>query len=105
MDAPTSPSDQRETTPATAGTIHVHYWAAAKAAAGVAGDELEVDGPVTLTEVVRRAVALHPGTRLRDVLGTCSALLGDRPVGARDPDEVTVAPGQTVEFLPPFAGG
>lgn len=83
----------------------MHYWAAAKSAAGVAGDELAVDGPITLAEVLRRAVALHPGTRLADVLGSCSTLLGDRPVSAEDPDEVEVAPGTTVEFLPPFAGG
>ena len=106
MDAPTPASDARETQPEVrTGVVHVHYWASAKAAAGVAGDDLAVDGPLTLTEVVRRAAALHPGTRLPDVLTTCSALLGDRPVGGRDPDEVTVEPGQTVEFLPPFAGG
>ncbi len=85
--------------------ITVHYWAAAKAAAGVAGDELPVDGAISLSEVLRRSVALHPGTRLADVLGTCSALLGDRPVSAEDPDEVVVPVGSTVEFLPPFAGG
>jgi sulfur-carrier protein len=85
--------------------IRVHYWAAAKAAAGVAGDDLPVDGAISLSEVLRRSVALHPGTRLADVLATCSALLGDRPVSAEDPDEVVVPVGATVEFLPPFAGG
>jgi sulfur-carrier protein len=85
--------------------IRVHYWAAAKAAAGVAGDDLPVDGAISLSEVLRRSVALHPGTRLADVLRTCSALLGDRPVSAEDPDEVLVPVGATVEFLPPFAGG
>jgi sulfur-carrier protein len=85
--------------------IRVHYWAAAKAAAGTPGDDLPVDGPITLAEVVRRATDLHPGTRLPDVLKTCSALLGDRPVSAEDPDNVQVPPGSTVEFLPPFAGG
>ena len=85
--------------------IRVHYWAAAKAAAGVAGDDLAVEGAVTLAEVVRRVLALHPGSRLPDVLATCSALVGDRPVGASDPDEVRIEPGQSVEFLPPFAGG
>jgi len=85
--------------------IRVHYWAAAKAAAGVAADDLPVEGPLTLAQVVDRAAALHPGTRLPDVLKTCSALLGDRPVGAKDPDSVLVAPGTAVEFLPPFAGG
>lgn len=85
--------------------IHVRYWAAAKAAAGVAGDELAVEGPVTLSEVVRRVHALHPDTRLPQVIGTCSVLLGDRPVSQSDPDEVLVEPGTSVEFLPPFAGG
>ena len=28
-----------------------------------------------------------------------------RPVGSRDPAEISMAPGDTVEFLPPFAGG
>jgi molybdopterin converting factor small subunit len=83
----------------------VHYWASARAAAGVAGDTLEVDGPITLAEVVERALALHPGTRLPDVLKICSTLVGDRPVNAEDPGEVLVAPGSSVEFLPPFAGG
>jgi len=105
MDVTRTASDGGETVTRQTGTVHVHYWAAAKAAAGVPGDELPVDGPITLTEVVRRAVALHPGTRLPDVLQTCSALLGDRPVTAEDPDEVKVEAGQTVEFLPPFAGG
>ncbi len=61
--------------------------------------------PITLAEVVERALALHPGTRLPDVLKICSTLVGDRPVNAEDPDQVLVAPGSSVEFLPPFAGG
>ena len=85
--------------------IRVHYWASARAAAGVKGDDLAVDGPITLAEVVRRAVALHPGTRLPEVLQVCSTLIGDRPVGSDDPGRVVVKPGESVEFLPPFAGG
>jgi sulfur-carrier protein len=85
--------------------IRVRYWAAAKAAAGVAQDELEVAGAVSLAEVVRRVVDLHPGTRLPDVLAVCSALVDDRPVKRLDPASVLVEPGQSVEFLPPFAGG
>lgn len=85
--------------------ITVRYWAAAKAAAGTASDDLPVSGSLTLTEVRRRAVELHPGTRLADVLRACSTLLGDQPVGSRDPDQVVVEPGSSVEFLPPFAGG
>ena len=86
-------------------TVTLRYWAAAKAAAGVAEDVVPVAGPVTLAELLDRAVALHPGTRLDAVLGVCSVLVGDRPVGSRDPGSVVVEPGETVEFLPPFAGG
>jgi len=85
--------------------ITVRYWAAARAAAGTDHDELTVDGPVTLTEVVRRAVAAHPEGRLSGVLEVCSVLVGDRPVKTQDPRTVEVAPGDSVEFLPPFAGG
>ncbi len=85
--------------------ITVRYWAAARAAAGTDRDELAVDGPVTLAEVVRRAVAAHPEGRLAGVLEVCSVLVGDRPVKTQDPFTVEVAPGDSVEFLPPFAGG
>jgi len=85
--------------------IEVHYWASARAAAGVAGDSLEVDGPVTLEAIVERVLALHPGTRLAEVLQVCSTLVGDRPVNTEDPGAVVVQPGSSVEFLPPFAGG
>ena len=60
---------------------------------------------MTLSEILRRAVDLHPGTRLGDVLQICSTLVGDQPVGTQDPDAVLVQPGSSVEFLPPFAGG
>jgi molybdopterin synthase sulfur carrier subunit len=85
--------------------ITVRYWASARAAAGVESDDLSVTGPLALAEVVRRAAALHPGTRLPGVLEACSVLVGDQPVKSRDPESVLVRPGQTVEFLPPFAGG
>ncbi len=88
-----------------ASTVTVRYWASARAAAGVAADDLPVDGPVTLAELRDRAVALHPDTRLEAVLGVCSVLVGDRPVATQDPATVMVGPGETVEFLPPFAGG
>ena len=85
--------------------IRVRYWAAARAAAGTEADDLSVDGPITLAEVRRRAVAQHPGSRLADVLRACSTLVGDQPVGTADPDTLLVDPGASVEFLPPFAGG
>lgn len=87
------------------GSVTVRYWAAARAAAGVESDLLEVTGPVSLAEVTHQVLALHRGTRLEDVIGVCSVLVGDRPAGTRDPARVVVEPGATVEFLPPFAGG
>jgi len=85
--------------------IRVRYWAAAKAAAGVDSDELPVNGPLTLTEVRARVIALHPDSRLAEVLAACSTLVGDQPVGTADPTSVVIEPGASVEFLPPFAGG
>ena len=60
---------------------------------------------MTLAELRERAVALHPGTNLAAVLGVCSVLVGERPVGSHDAGAVEVRAGDTVEFLPPFAGG
>lgn len=85
--------------------IRVRYWAAARSAAGVAHDDLPVTGPLPLAEVVRRAVALHPGTRLVEVVAACSVLVDDRPAGTADPETLLVASGSSVELLPPFAGG
>ncbi|TIC88367.1 MoaD/ThiS family protein [Nocardioides sp. GY 10113] len=82
----------------------VHYWAAARAAAGTASEGFELPAPVTLAALRAAAVDRHPG-RLGDVLGVCSVLLGDQPVGTRDPGDVVVPAGVAVEFLPPFAGG
>jgi molybdopterin synthase sulfur carrier subunit len=45
------------------------------------------------------------GTNLAAVLGVCSVLVGEQPVGSQDPGAVEVRAGDTVEFLPPFAGG
>ena len=85
--------------------IRVRYWAAAKAAAGTDADDVRVDGPTTLAELRAAAAALHPGTRLAEVLAACSTLVGEQPVGTADPATYVIEPGSSVEFLPPFAGG
>ena len=85
--------------------IKVRYWAAAKASAGTDSDDVPVNGPITLAELRAAAAALHPGTRLAEVLAACSTLVGDRPVGTADPATYVIEPGSSVEFLPPFAGG
>jgi molybdopterin converting factor small subunit len=84
----------------------VRYWASARAAAGVEEDVLDVAGPVSLHTLCERAAHVHAASpRFASVLGACSFLIGDRPVGTRAADTVTVQPGETVEVLPPFAGG
>ncbi|MDZ5619994.1 MoaD/ThiS family protein [Nocardioides bizhenqiangii] len=85
--------------------IRVRYWAAARSAAGTAEDAVSVSGPVTLADLTSDVVRRHPASRFADVIAVCSVLVGDQPVGSRDPAVVVVPPGSTVEFLPPFAGG
>ena len=88
------------------GQVTLRYWASARAAAGTDSDALDVAGPVSLAELVERARAAHAdSSRFSDVLSCCSVMVGDRPVTTGDPASVIVAPGATVEFLPPFAGG
>jgi molybdopterin synthase sulfur carrier subunit len=85
--------------------IRVRYWAAAKSAAGTDSDDVAVSGPVTLAALRAAAAALHPGSRLAEVLAACSTLVGEHPVGLADPTSYVIEPGSSVEFLPPFAGG
>ncbi|HET7386468.1 MAG TPA: MoaD/ThiS family protein [Nocardioidaceae bacterium] len=86
--------------------VTVRYWAAARSAAGIDSEHVEVGEPATLATVLAAVRGLHPDRPgLPGVLDVCSALVGDRPVGASDPSDVAVHPGDTVELLPPFAGG
>jgi molybdopterin converting factor small subunit len=89
------------------GQITVRYWAAARAAAGVESDSVPAgEGTTTLAEVIAAVRALHTDRpRLSDVVSVCSVLVGERPVGSADPSTVVVRAGDTVELLPPFAGG
>lgn len=87
------------------GHVTLRYWASARAAAGTDADVVPVSGPVPLSELLAAARRTHEGRRFSDVLGCCSVMVGDRPVTTEDPAEVVVEAGETVEFLPPFAGG
>ncbi len=88
------------------GSVTVRYWAAARAAAGVDNDQVEVAADATLADVLASVRGLHADRpRLADVLAVCSVLVGDRPVATSDPATVALAPGDVVELLPPFAGG
>jgi molybdopterin converting factor small subunit len=96
------PDDRDTAAPET--EVLVRYWASARSAAGVA--EESFPGPVTLAGLVDAALARHPDApTLGRVLQVCSVLVDGVPVRSRAPEEVTVHPGASVEFLPPFAGG
>lgn len=85
--------------PSTSGTeplVTVRYWAGARAAAGVAFDE--VPGR-SVREVLQGAEARRPA--LRPVLAIATFLLDGAAARLDDP----VPHGATVEVLPPFAGG
>jgi sulfur-carrier protein len=83
--------------------VTVRYWAAARAAAGLSEERVPAGTlAALLTEISRRH---RDRDRFDDVISTCSILVGETPVGARDHAEVALAGGDTVELLPPFAGG
>ncbi len=79
----------------------IRYWAAAKAAAGVAEEPYDA---ATLAEALAAASAGRDDAFAR-VLARSSFLVDGTPVGARDPGAVELPEGATVEVLPPFAGG
>jgi molybdopterin converting factor small subunit len=81
--------------------VTVHYWAAAREAAGCNSEPLT---GVTLADVIAQAGARH-GAELTRLLGICSFLAGDRPVKREAAETFALAEGMTVEVLPPFAGG
>ncbi len=83
--------------------VTVRYWAAARAAAGL---ETEVVSATSLAQLLDEIDRRHRDRdRFRDVIGSCSVLVGEVPVGSRDPADVVLRAGDRVEFLPPFAGG
>ena len=99
-------SDPAGRTVSGVGHVTVRYWAAARAAAGVDAEPVPVDEGATLADVLAEVRSRHGAqSRLADVLAVCSVLVGDRPVGSRAPEDVRLAAGDTVELLPPFAGG
>ena len=77
--------------------VTIRYWAAAKAAAGTAEEQL--DG-VTVADALAAAARLH-GDDLARVLRRCSVLVD----GVRAAPENRLVDGATLEVLPPFAGG
>ena len=99
-------SDPAGRTVSGVGHVTVRYWAAARAAAGGDAEPVPVEEGATLADVLDEVRSRHGArSRLAEVLAVCSVLVGDRPVGSRAPEDVRLAAGDTVELLPPFAGG
>lgn len=85
-------------------TVVVRYFAAARAAAGVSEEKLTLPGPATVADLLRVAVEVH-GTRLAQVLARCSYLLDEVAVHPSHTGTAAVADGDSLDVLPPFAGG
>jgi molybdopterin synthase sulfur carrier subunit len=79
----------------------IRYWAAAKAAAGVAEEPYDA---VTLAAALCAARAAHDDA-LAKVLDRSTYVVDGAPVGGRPHGNVELTDGGTVEVLPPFAGG
>ena len=84
--------------------VLVRYWAAARAAVGLAEERFESPGDLAaLLDAVRARHGAH--SRLAEVLARCSYLVDEVSPGRRAPRDVPVPPGAVVDVLPPFAGG
>jgi molybdopterin converting factor small subunit len=82
-------------------TVTVRYFAAARAAAGVEAEAVDVPPGATIEILLKTVRAAH-GDGLARVLDRCSFLLDE--VAVRDRD-LPLHDGATVDVLPPFAGG
>lgn len=79
----------------------LRYWAGARAAAGVSGES--VDAP-TLLAALDAACASRDASFAR-IIGVCSFVVDETPVGRTPHADVALRPDSVVEVLPPFAGG
>lgn len=77
--------------------MRIHYFAAARSAAGVAEENVET--AATLGELIDGATARHP--ELANVVNRCSFLVDGRRASLDD----SLSDAARVDVLPPFAGG
>jgi molybdopterin converting factor small subunit len=80
--------------------VTVRYFAAARAAAGAESETLVVRPGTTVAELVERLAVR--GSRLATVLDRCSYLCDG--IAVRD-ETTPLQSGDTIDVLPPFAGG
>ena len=82
-------------------TLTVRYFAAARAAAAVETEKVQVEATATVDGLIAAVRAQH-GPELGRVLDRCSFLLDE--VAVRD-RELSLHDGALLDVLPPFAGG
>lgn len=80
--------------------VTVRYFAAARAAAGAESETLVVRPGTTVAELTERLAVR--GSRLATVLSRCSYLRDG--IAVRD-ETTPLQSGDTIDVLPPFAGG
>jgi sulfur-carrier protein len=85
----------------TTATATIRYFAAARAAAGVESEPLELPDGATVDDALA-AIRERHGAELARVLDRCSFLLDE--VAVRDRSALVLA-GANLDVLPPFAGG
>ena len=81
--------------------VTVRYFAAARAAAGVPSENVDVGDGATIGDALDTIAARH-GEPLAKVLSACSFLLDS--VAVRD-RATPLPPAAELDVLPPFAGG
>jgi sulfur-carrier protein len=82
-------------------TVFLHYWAGAKAAAGVDEEAVEAASVAAALEAAR---GRRKDLRFERVLAVSSILVDGRLARTEDLEELLSQPVR-VEILPPFAGG
>jgi molybdopterin converting factor small subunit len=80
--------------------LTVRFFAAARAAAAVESADIRLDRPTSVAEVIRELSSRSAD--LAQVLQRCSYLCDG--IAVRDLER-ELRPGQTLDVLPPFAGG
>jgi sulfur-carrier protein len=80
--------------------LTIRYFAAARAAAGTETETVRVPSGTTVAGLVETLAAR--GSKLATVLARCSFLCDE--IAVRD-QAMELSDGQTIDVLPPFAGG
>lgn len=83
--------------------VTVRYFAAARAATGADSETVTLSPGTTMAELVKNLAGR--GERLADVLGRCSYLRDGIAVHKQTIETLTLRSGDTIDVLPPFAGG